>query len=169
MTTRNYIPTIPRPPVPVLAALFIGLLGLFGPSGVAPESAKADSVPYYELGESYYDAYGLAVNTPRVMRPYYQTTCRPHGELVKWRPSLYRWNGRGWKIYLRSGWYQAVTSIYGYCTMMYQPAWSAPNWAPARGHRFGRLPSGSYAIKHIFYWPSLGRVRPHWTNSFRIS
>jgi hypothetical protein len=167
MTTEINNRIIRRPMLPGLVAL-IGLLGLIGLSG--PESAKADSVPYYESGQYSYDAYGLAVSTPRVMRPYRQTTCHPHGELVKWRPSLYRWNGRRWKLYLRSnGWYHAVTSIYGYCTVMYQPAWTAPNWAPARGHRFGPLRAGYYKIQHNFYWPSLGRIRKHSTNWFRIS
>ncbi len=152
--------------------LGVAIAALIGMSGAAPERAEASpgNVPYHEIGPWRYDGYGLAAYPARVMRPYQNVTCRV-GELVKWSPDLYRWNGTSWVLYDgRAPWYQAVTSIYGYCQpTTFAAAWSAPNGMSVLFHRFGALPPGYYAIKNYMYWASPNRSHADWSDVFLVS
>ncbi len=154
------------------ATLIVAIASLVGMPGAGPESAEATTanVPYHEIGQWLYDGYGLGARPPRVMRPYQNVNCRV-GELVKWSPDLYRWNGTSWVLYDgRAPWYQAVTSIYGYCQpTTYAAAWTAPSGMSVMFHRFGGLPTGYYAIKNYMYWASLNRTHADWSNVFQVT
>jgi hypothetical protein len=158
--------------IAAIAAGAIGTLCLLGSPGASLDRAEAaltNNVPRHQIGQWFYDGYGLGVNPPRSMRPFNNVNCR-NGELVKWSPDLYRWNGRRWVLYNGSApWYYAVTSIYGYCQVYYSMAWNSPSGMGVYFHRFGPLPRGWYAIKNYMYWPKLNRNHAHWSDTFRVS
>jgi hypothetical protein len=149
--------------------LLVGLLVL-GLGAIAPQGASAHpgNVPNHAVGNWFYDNYGLGVYPPRYMRPYRNVTCWS-GELVKWSPDLYRWNGSNWYLYDGSTpWYQAVTSTSGYCPFAYGAVWLAPNGSSIIFRRFYKLPAGYYAIKHYMYWRSLDRTHAEWSTVFQV-
>jgi hypothetical protein len=160
-----------RPPgLAALATLLIGLVGLLGIPALAPDRAQAHpgNVPGHAIGNWFYDSYGLGVYPPRYMRSYRNVTCW-NGELVKWSPDLYRWNGRSWVLYDGTApWYQAVTSNSGYCPFAYGAVWLAPNGGAITFRRIGKLPIGYYAVLHYMYWATLGRTHTEWSNVFQL-
>ena len=154
---RSPIRTLARPLLALTASL-----ALLGAGAQQAQASPASGVPYHEIGAWGHDSNGLKTNPPRSMGPSYQRNCR-NGELVKWSPDLYRWNGSQWVLYNgQAPWYQAVTSSYGYCGFA-QGTWLAPNMSGLGFHRFGTLPIGHYAIKNYMYWPNLGRTHADWS------
>jgi len=161
-----------RPSLTALATLLIGVVGVLGMPALATERADAHpgNVPGHAIGNWFYDGYGLGVWPPRYMRSYRNATCW-NGELVKWSPDLYRWNGntRSWVLYDGTApWYQAVTSSSGYCQLAYGAVWLAPNGGAITFRRIGRLPVGYYAVLHYMYWVALGRTHTEWSNVFQV-
>ena len=154
------------------ATLVVGLIGLLALPALAPERAEAHGtyVPYHQIGNWFYDNYGLGVYPPRIMRPSKAVSCYDAQE-VRWSPDLYRWNGSSWVLYNRSApWYAALTSSGGYCYMQafYGYWWNTVTYRTLLFHRFGSLPRGYYyAIKNYMYWRSLGRTHVQWSDVFR--
>ena len=166
MTTKITINSPLRTLVRPLLGLAASLL-LLGAGAEQAQASSASGIPYHEVGQWGYDSYGLKSNPPRSMGPSYQRNCR-NGELVKWSPDLYRWNGSAWVLYNGSApWYQAVTSSYGYCNFQFS-SWITMGGSPVQFHRFGALPVGYYAIKHYMQWPSLGRTHADWSDLITI-
>ena len=132
-------------------------------------------VPAHEVGQWYYDGYGLSSRPPKSMRPYANVTCTP-GEEVAWRPSLYGWNGASWvPLSEDAPWYHAVTGvvndIVGFCSLSWGATWIDATGRPIMdgfGYRFGRLQVGWYAIEHHLYWNSLDRYHDEWSAPFQV-
>jgi len=129
---------------------------------ILPGAASAHrGWPYHALGGGVcFNGGVIHVYPPKAMRPTRPTDYR-NPERVEWQPTLYRWDGRVWRLAVRGPYYYAYTTTIG----LIQPTAMSPTWHlvddPARLVRFQPfdLGAGTWRVRQNFRWSWRG---PAW-------